>query len=583
MIRLHSFNVKSSLCQKIVLFALVLFTSVCFSQDLKEVLDKIDKMTKDEMAKDRNQAACAVCVVLGDSIVFAKGYGKADIEKNIAATEKHIFRIGSITKQITGLMVLQMEEENKLKLTDKIETYFPEFKRISNMPSGSPPVTFKLLGMMTAGLAREPRNLSKYTRGPVSQWESILISALSDTRYDMKPGTRYQYSNIGYGSLGLAAARAGKTSFIAYTKDKTFKNLGMDDSDYDRTPLIAPMVAKGYVLRSSGPDPTTPEREHAGRGYKVPNGAMYASVVGFAKYLSFQLGYGPETVLKWDNLQKNYRSVITSAGSIRSSYGIGFMASKKSGFIRIGHSGSVSGYGSGAYVNRETLTGVAVFRSASSGNFSASGLASRALIEVANFRKGKVPPFVSIVNPLKNATISGSSATTVRAVAFDPDNGTDDGKGMEKVVFELLKGTTVAGTFTDNTAPYTWSISANNYTSGKYKLRATATSSTASGEQTAQSIIPVTIESANAIVSAFDKQAKPLYVSQSSGMVHLFIPYSQTCVIKVVDCQGRRVASLTTKQGSGWYPISLTGKGTGIYLLSVTRNAAREVTTIVLH
>lgn len=553
---------------KLFCFILFICITVLYSQDLDSVLARIDQMTKDEMAKDNNQAACAICVTVDDSLVFAKGYGLADIKKNIPARANHIFRIGSITKQITGLMVLQLEEEGKLQFSDEVETYFPEFSRIKNKPSGSPPVTFQLLGTMTAGLAREPRNTGNYTTGPVARWEKILISALSDTRYDLMPGSQYKYSNIGYGSLGLAAAQAGDTNYISYVKNRTFKELGIADSDFDRTPEIAPMVAKGYVLSSSGPNPSIPEKEHAGRGYKVPNGAMYASVVGFAKYLAFQLGYGPETVLKWDNLQKNYRTVISSNGSLKSSYGIGFMASKSSGLVRIGHSGSVAGYGAGAYVNRETLTGVAVFRSASNGRFSASGLASRALNAVAKFRKGKVPPFLSIVGPLKNAVISGTP-NPFRAIAFDPDQGTDDGDGMESVVFELLQGSTVLGKFTDKAPPFQWPINSNDYPDGQYQLRATATSSGSSGEKTSISQIPILIDNGQVMISNFAKGKKKLFFSQYNQQVRFYVPYSSILKITCVDMKGRELVSFHTTGKKGWYPVDLKDKGAGLYLVRV--------------
>src|SRR5262249_4860773 len=153
------------------------------------------------------------------------------------------------------------------------------------------------LATHTSGLAREPDHTDKYLKGPVSEWEKVLIAALDQTGYALEPGTQFSYSNIGYAILGAALSRAAGQSYVEYVSARILKPLGMVDSAFEPNDRIRARIARGYVIDRNGIDQETPEREHQGRGYKVPNGAIYTTVADLAKFMIFELGGGPETVL----------------------------------------------------------------------------------------------------------------------------------------------------------------------------------------------------------------------------------------------------------------------------------------------
>jgi len=340
---------------------------------------RLDAMAAAELAKDGIGGA-TVGVIAGGALVWAKGYGVADIEAKTPATADTVYRIGSVTKPFTALMLLQLVEAGRVRLSDPVEKYLPEINRIEGRAPGTPPVTLVELATMTSGIAREPEDLPTFLRGPVSEWEQVMIAALAKTRYAHEPGTRYLYSNIGYAVLGAALGRAAGEPYVDYVRARIFGPLGMAHTDFVPTPAIAPVLAKGYEVRDGKPDGAQPAREHDGRGYKVPNGAIYSTVGDLARYVALMLGEGPEAVLKREAVKDNLSRVSSATGDLTSGYGIGFQVQRRGELVLYGHGGSVAGYRAQVLYEPGTKTGVIILRNVGGGKFNVGGLA-RGLIE----------------------------------------------------------------------------------------------------------------------------------------------------------------------------------------------------------
>jgi CubicO group peptidase (beta-lactamase class C family) len=350
---------------------------------LQTAIQKIDALAAAELAKD-NVASVTVGVVSGSELVWTKSYGLADIEEKIPATRDTVYRIGSITKQFTALMLLQLVEGGKLRLSDPVEKYFPEISKVQGRFAQAPPITLVQLATMTSGLGREPANLATYLVGPVSQWEQVLISALPQTKYDLEPDTQFFYSNIGYAILGAALGRAAGTPYTTWVQQRIFTPLGIAHTAFEPNAVIQPRIAKGYeVDRTGSISSDAPQREHAGRGYKVPNGAIYTTVDDLARFVALEIGDGSQTVLDKKVLAANFGRVNSSNGDLNSGYGIGFQLTRRGANVFTGHGGSVAGYTAQAWVHRPSRTGIIVLRNAGGGKFDLSGLTFGALAELA--------------------------------------------------------------------------------------------------------------------------------------------------------------------------------------------------------
>ena len=339
----------------------------------KALVDKLDAFVTEEFAKDAVGGA-TVAIVKGNAVVWAKGYGLADIESRTPATAGTVYRIGSITKPFTAVMLLQLAERGVVQLTDPIEKYLPEISRLSNRQKDAPPVTLEQVATMRSGIDREPDDLATFLVGPVDKWEDVLLAALPKTKYAQEPGKAYLYSNIGYAMLGASLGRAAKKPYVEYVRESVLRPLGMSTTDFVPGGVIQPLLAKGYEIRDGSPDGQQPAREHDGRGYKVPNGALYSTVGDLAKFVGVWLGEGPESVLKRTTIEETFARVPP-----KSTYGIGFMVVRTASHTFYGHGGSVAGYRAQVLYHRPSETGAIVLRNVGGRSFNPSRIAERML------------------------------------------------------------------------------------------------------------------------------------------------------------------------------------------------------------
>jgi CubicO group peptidase (beta-lactamase class C family) len=337
---------------------------VATAESLHSQLTEVDSLIAANFAR-RPIGSVTAGVVVGKQLIWSKSYGDADMEKKIPADADTVYRIGSITKMFTALMLEQLVEAGKVHLSDPAEKYFPEIKAVQGRFPDAPPITLIQLATHTSGLGREPDNIEAATTGPVSGWESTLIAALPHLRYQYEPGTRFFYSNIGYAILGATLSRAVGESYIEYVPKHIFEPLGMTHSALDRNAQMLPHLSKGYQLM--GPngevDSATPQREsEKGRGYKVPNGAIYTTVGDLARFTSFLMGQGPESVLKTASLDRFQKQLMVPADvGLTSGYGIGFQVDRRDNYVAFGHGGAVAGYTAMLLINRRKGIGVIVF------------------------------------------------------------------------------------------------------------------------------------------------------------------------------------------------------------------------------
>ena len=345
-----------------------------------ERIKQAEALVASEFAKD-GLGSVTVGLVSGPRLVWAKSFGLADIEGRVPATPDTIYRIGSMTKQFTGLMLLQLVERGKVHLSDPVETYFPEINTVQGRQPWYPAPTFIQLATHTSGIDREPAGPpTRYVVGPVSEWEKVLVSALPAVKYVSEPDTRFLYANVGYAILGAALGRAAGQPYVDYMREQILVPLGMTHTAFELDAAMRPRLAKGYEVDGARADPASAARElAAGRGYKVPNGGLFTTVGDLARFVSFQLGEGPDTVLsratRADNLTRTNSSVL----DLSTGYGIGFMVSRRGGLVIYGHAGDVAGYSAVAQFDRTTRTGVIVLSNAPGGQLRVGPLADRLL------------------------------------------------------------------------------------------------------------------------------------------------------------------------------------------------------------
>ncbi len=219
--------------------------------NLRPRLPEIDALIGADFSR-RPVGSVTAGVIAGNQLVWSKSYGDADMEKKIPADSDTVYRIGSITKMFTALMLEQLVDAGKVHLSDPVEKYFPEIKTVQGRFPDAAPITLIELATHTSGLGREPDNASIYVTGAVADWEKTLIAALPHLHHQFEPGTRFLYSNIGYAILGAALSRAAGASYLEYVPKHIFAPLGMTHTALERNAQMLPHLSKGYQL--AGPN-----------------------------------------------------------------------------------------------------------------------------------------------------------------------------------------------------------------------------------------------------------------------------------------------------------------------------------------
>jgi CubicO group peptidase (beta-lactamase class C family) len=276
-------------------------------------------------------------------------------------------------------MLLQLVEAGKVHFSDPVEKYFPEVNKIQGRLPGAPPITLIQLATHTSGLDSEPGDTATYLKGPVGEWEKVLLAALPHTRYIDEPGNRFNYSNVGYAILGAALARAAGQPYVAYVEQRIFKPLGMTDSYFEPDDRMRPRLARGYLSEDGKLDTETAEREHQGRGYKVPNGAVYSTVEDMARFVAFEAGKEASGVLKPESLDESFDRLVTANAAFQRGYGTGFQVLRAGDAVLYGHTGGVAGYQAQAFFNRKSRMGLIVLWNVVGGTFDATSLVRAAL------------------------------------------------------------------------------------------------------------------------------------------------------------------------------------------------------------
>ena len=333
------------------------------AEALKNAIVKLDELFAEEYAKNQ-QASATIGIISGDKLIWTKSYGLADIGNHTPATKDSVYRIASITKQFTALMLLQLVQQGKVHLADPVRKYYPEIDKIPNPYSFAPSITLYQLATHTSGLSGGPYdNDASENGGPVADWDKILLSALPLVKYTNEPGTKFNYSNVGYAILGEALSRAAGEPYIQYEKRHILEPLGMEHSGFELNEEMKRNLARGYEVKGKSTDPTMANSQLYGRGYTVPNAGLFTSVTDLAHFLSFEMGYGPEEVLPRSVLANNFSQELAN-GDLTQAYGLGFRIWRFGNLLAVGHGGSMEGYYSQAYFNPSEHIGIVWLRNA---------------------------------------------------------------------------------------------------------------------------------------------------------------------------------------------------------------------------
>ncbi len=318
------------------LFFFALAGSLSIAQDTGRMDDAVRSFIP-------NHFMGTVLVARGDKVLFSKGYGFANLEWDIPNTPDTKFRIGSISKQFTAVLILKLEEQGKLSVNDPLKKYIPD------QPAAWDKITLFNLLTHTSGLP-DYTGLPDYPKLqtlPTTPGE--IMARFRDKPLEFQPGEKMKYCNSGYVVLTYVIEKVTGGSYEKFLQDQILTPVGLKDTGYDSAAHVIRHRAIGYLLNSNNEIETSHFVDMT-----VPQGAgaLYSTT---------------EDLLKWELALFGGKilqpaSLVKMTTPFLRNYGFGLFIRDDHGRKMIEHSGGIDGFNTDlAYYPDEKLT-IVVFR-----------------------------------------------------------------------------------------------------------------------------------------------------------------------------------------------------------------------------
>lgn len=287
---------------------------------------------------EQNLPGLSVAVGVGSDIVWAEGFGWADVEHKVPVAPQTRFKIGTASTVLTSAAAGLLVEQGRLHLDEVIQVHVPAY------PEKKWPVTLRQVMGHTAGIPRDDGDEGPFRSEKCGERPTDGLKLFADDPLWFQPGTEYRLSNYGYILVSAAIEAAARQPFFAFVHEQVFKPLGMDDTIRDSVAEAIPDRAMGYF--PSGGDPR----------YGIDGGPRpsdYSCYAGGAAFLStpsdlvrFGMGINGGKLLKPETVDVMQTSQRLRSGA-ETGYGLGWdlepvtLAGRSTTFV--GHDGEWMG------------------------------------------------------------------------------------------------------------------------------------------------------------------------------------------------------------------------------------------------
>lgn len=262
------------------------------------------------------------------------------------------YRIGSITKPMTAVLVMQCRDEGLLDLDDPVVRFLPE--------TGYGSATVRQLLAHVSGMQSEPVG-AWWERSPGGAIADLL-AANDGSGAVFGPGEHYHYSNLGYGLLGEAVARLRGRPWFSLVRERVLDPLGMTRTSYLPEAPYAPGLSVHHL------EGTLTEEPLHETGAMAPAGQLWSTLSDLARFATF-IGEGSSAVLAERTLAEMRQPVPPAID-----YGLGVRLAPYAAGVLAGHTGSMPGFQATAFADALNHVGVVALTNATTG-FSGTELA----------------------------------------------------------------------------------------------------------------------------------------------------------------------------------------------------------------
>lgn len=321
--------------------------------DIRASIPAIERYITQQMQHNRIPGV-AVAIVANDSVIYARGFGTDGFGASVS--ERTGFVLGSMSKSITTLAVMQLVERNLVQLDAPAQRYLPWFHVADTLASAR--ITVRQLLLHTSGI---PTNAPRATGA--SRTLTDQVRALADVELEHAPGTEHEYASPNYEVLGAIVEAVTQQSFAAYVQAAIFLPLGMQDSHVDQAVALAHpypgRLSSGHVYALGFPVARTLRHETD----RLPAAALISSAGDMGRFLVAQLQTDSSGVLSVAGLAAMHRGGAPSDGF---SYAFGWRDGTIAGVRAVHHGGIVPHFRGKMVMFPERRLGVVVLTNVSS-------------------------------------------------------------------------------------------------------------------------------------------------------------------------------------------------------------------------
>lgn len=293
----------------------------------------------------------SVAVVENGDFEWADGFGYADLENNVPASQHTLFRLGSISKPLSATGAMELWEQGKLDLDAPVQKYCPAF------PQKQAPITTRLVMGHLAGIRHYKSGSQDDPEvGNTKHFDDPIQAGLDFFKNDpllSDPGKQFHYSTQGFTLVGCVMEGASETKYVDFMLHNVFARAGMDQTQADNRFTIIPYRSRFYHKTKSG---TVENADFLDSSYKIPGGGWLSSADDMAR---FEVAVLNDKLIKPATRDLMWTPVKPAEGK-PNGYALGWGTFTEDGIRYVGHSGGQQGTSTDFLIAPERRAGVVV-------------------------------------------------------------------------------------------------------------------------------------------------------------------------------------------------------------------------------
>jgi CubicO group peptidase (beta-lactamase class C family) len=296
-------------------------------------------------------------LVRGSELEASGGIGALRVGDDAPPDADSVFRIASMTKSFTGAALMSLVVDGRLRLDDPVTVHVPELSTWRGPTADGPPITIRHLASMETGLPTDDEWADRHMDLTEAQMDELIAVGAA---FAWTPGTRFEYSNLGWGLLGRVIRRVAGVRAQDLVTGSLLEPLSLSSTTWTR-PSWGP-VAEPYRIEDRA---WVPEEEPVGDGELAPMGGLWSNVSDLARWVAFFTDAFPPRdedddapLPRWARREMQQLRRVDELTRLRPSpsgpsrasvtgygIGLGIRIDERLG-VSVGHSGGLPGYGS---------------------------------------------------------------------------------------------------------------------------------------------------------------------------------------------------------------------------------------------